>query len=69
LIQTFLDVYYAYPLPQKSPRLLPGTTSILLDSLDDALENQGIRPLPNIGHLKKMCVRIEIFYFLVLVFI
>jgi hypothetical protein len=39
LIQTFLDVYYGYPLCQKPPRLLTRTTSILLDSLDDALEN------------------------------
>jgi hypothetical protein len=45
-IQTFLDVYYGYPLHQKPPRLLSRTTSVLLDSLDDALENQGIRPLP-----------------------
>ena len=45
LIQTFRDVYYGYPLCQKSPRLLPGTTSVILDSLDDALENPGVRPL------------------------
>ena len=33
LIQTFRDVYYGYPLCQKSPRLLPGTTSVILDPL------------------------------------
>ena len=46
LKQTFLDVYHGYPLCQKPPRLLSGTTWVLLDSLDDALENPGIRLLP-----------------------
>jgi hypothetical protein len=30
---------------KKTPRLLSGTTSILLDSLFDALENPGVGPL------------------------
>jgi hypothetical protein len=46
LIQTFLDVYYGYSLCQKPQRFLSGTSSVLLDSLDDALENPGVRPLP-----------------------
>ena len=46
LIHTFLHVYYGYPLCQKPPRLLSGTTSVLLDSLDDALEIPRVRPLP-----------------------
>jgi hypothetical protein len=46
LIHTFLDVYYVYSLCQKPPRLLSGTSSVLLDSLDDAPENPGVRPLP-----------------------
>jgi hypothetical protein len=29
---------------QKPPILLSGTTSVILDSLDDALENPGVRP-------------------------
>ena len=45
LIQTFLDVYYGYSWCQKQQRLLSGTTSVLLDSLDDALENPWVRPL------------------------
>ena len=45
LILTFLDVYYGYSLCQKPPRLLSGTSSILLDSLDDALENPWVWPL------------------------
>jgi hypothetical protein len=40
LIRSFLDVYYGYSLCQKPPRLLSGTFSVLLDSLDDALERK-----------------------------
>jgi hypothetical protein len=45
LIRSFLDVSLGHPLCQKPPRLLSGTSSVLLDSLDDALENPGVRPL------------------------
>jgi hypothetical protein len=30
----------------KPLRLLSETTSVLLDSMDDALENPGVRPIP-----------------------
>jgi hypothetical protein len=46
LIQSLLDVYYVYSLCENPSRLLSGTTSVLLDPLDDALENPGVRPLP-----------------------
>jgi hypothetical protein len=46
LIHIFLDKYHGYSLYLKPPRLLSGTTSALLDSLDDALENPGVRSLP-----------------------
>jgi hypothetical protein len=46
MIQTFVDVYHGYSLCQKPSRLLSGTTSILLDSLNDTLENPGVGPLP-----------------------
>ena len=54
LIQTFHVLYYGYPLRQKSPRLLPGTTSALLDSVDDTLENPGIKPLPRKVEIGKL---------------
>ena len=44
LIHSFLDVSLGHPLCQKPPRLLSGTSSVLLDSLDDALENPAVRP-------------------------
>jgi hypothetical protein len=40
-------------LCQKPPRLLSETSIILLDSLDDALENPGYRPLPRKGKSQK----------------
>jgi hypothetical protein len=46
LIHIFLDLYYGYALTQKPPRVLSGTTSVLFDSLDDALENPGVKTLP-----------------------
>jgi hypothetical protein len=41
---------HQYPPPDSLDdaleNLLSGTTSVLLESLDDALENPGVRPLP-----------------------
>jgi hypothetical protein len=54
LIQTFFDVYYGYASCQTPLRLLLGTTSVLLDSLDDALENTGIMPLPRKVEIRKL---------------
>jgi hypothetical protein len=45
-LEHFLDLYYGYSLTQKPSRVLSGTTSVLLDLLDDALENPGVRTLP-----------------------
>jgi hypothetical protein len=45
LIRSFLDVPLGHPVCQKPPRLLSGTSSILLVSLDGALENKGVSPL------------------------
>ena len=45
LICSFIDIYKRHPLYQKPPRLLSGTSSVLLDSLDEALENPAVRPL------------------------
>ena len=45
LICSFLDVSLGHPLCQKPVRLLSGTTSVLLDSMDDTLENPGVGPL------------------------
>ena len=42
LICSLLDVFLAHPICQKPPRLLSGTISVLLDSMDDALENPGV---------------------------
>jgi hypothetical protein len=42
----FIDLYYGYSLSQKPSRVLSGITSVLLDSLDDALEYPGVRTLP-----------------------
>jgi hypothetical protein len=40
------DIYYVYSQePQKPTRLLSETSSVLLDSLDDALENPAVRQL------------------------
>ena len=54
-ICSFLDVSLGHPLCSKPPRLLSGTSSVLLDSLDDALENPGVWPLS---------MRIEIWKFI-----
>ena len=45
LIRSFLDVSLGHPLCPTPPRLRSGTSSVLLDSLDDALENPGVWPL------------------------
>jgi hypothetical protein len=37
-----VDVSLGHPLCQKPPRLLSGTSSVLLDSLDDFLQNPGV---------------------------
>jgi hypothetical protein len=45
LKHTLLDVYYGYSFSQQPSRLLSGTTCVLLLSLNDALENPGVRRL------------------------
>jgi hypothetical protein len=45
LICSFLDVSLGHPLCQKPPRLISGTTSILLDSRDDALNNPAVKKM------------------------
>jgi hypothetical protein len=45
LIGSSLDVSLGHPLCQKPPRIVSGTSSFLLDYLDDALENPGVGPL------------------------
>jgi hypothetical protein len=44
-VETYLGEYQGHPLCQKPQRLLSGTISVLLDSLDDAMENPGVGPL------------------------
>jgi hypothetical protein len=51
LIHDFLGVNHGYSLHQKPSRLLSGTTSVPLDSLNDALENPGVRPPPGYRYL------------------
>ena len=45
LICRLFDIFLGHPICHKPPRLLSGTTSVLFDSMDDALENQRVGPL------------------------
>jgi hypothetical protein len=59
LICSFLDVSLRHPLGQKLPKILSGTTSVLLDSKDDTWmtlwRTQGLEHFPGRYRIENLC--------------